>query len=136
MRIRISHQTRYLYDSPARSVLQLLRVTPRDCGSQHVVAWRVEPSTEGHLRPFEDAFGNRCHQFSPDHPVDDLTLAGRVGREGHLVVPHEPGLGGGATGDLSRPQHTVPDIESYNTRSHRRPPLLFMTAPPLSGMRG
>lgn len=80
MRIRISHQTRYVYDSPARSVLQLLRLTPRDCGSQHVVSWRVEPSAEGRLRPFEDAFGNRCHEFSPDGHVEDLavTVTGEV----------------------------------------------------------
>jgi transglutaminase-like putative cysteine protease len=80
MRIRVSHQTRYLYDSPARSVLQVLRLTPRDSESQHVLSWRVEPSVEGRMKPFEDAFGNLCHEFAPDHPTDDFTLvvAGEV----------------------------------------------------------
>ncbi|NNM72629.1 transglutaminase family protein [Enterovirga aerilata] len=75
MRIRISHQTRYIYESPARSVLQILRLTPRDSESQHILWWRLEPSVEGRLKPFEDAFGNLCHDFAPDHPVEDFTIA-------------------------------------------------------------
>ncbi|MGA0595500.1 transglutaminase family protein [Enterovirga sp. CN4-39] len=74
MRIRISHQTRYTYDSLARSLIQVLRLTPRDTESQHVLSWRLEPSAEGRMKPFEDAFGNRCHEFSSDHPIDDFTL--------------------------------------------------------------
>jgi transglutaminase-like putative cysteine protease len=77
MRIRVSHQTRYTYESPARSVLQVLRLTPRDSEGQHVLSWRLEPSPEGRFRPFEDVFGNLCHDFSPDHAVDDFTLTVR-----------------------------------------------------------
>jgi transglutaminase-like putative cysteine protease len=75
MRIRISHQTRYVYETPARSVLQVLRLTPRDSDGQHVLSWRVEPSSEGRMKRFEDAFGNICHEFAPDHPIEDFTLA-------------------------------------------------------------
>jgi transglutaminase-like putative cysteine protease len=75
MRIRISHQTRYVYETPARSVLQVLRLTPRDSDGQHVLSWRVEPSSEGRMRRFEDAFGNICHEFAPDYPIEDFTLA-------------------------------------------------------------
>jgi transglutaminase-like putative cysteine protease len=80
MRIRISHRTRYVYESAARSVLQVLRLTPRDSDGQHVLSWRLEPSSEGRFKPFEDVFGNLCHQFSPDHAVEDftLTVAGEV----------------------------------------------------------
>lgn len=80
MRIRISHQTRYSYDSPTLAVLQILRLTPRDSDGQHVLSWRLEPSAEGRLKPFEDAFGNLCHEFAADERVGQLalTVAGEV----------------------------------------------------------
>ena len=36
MRIRIRHETEYRYDEPAKWTIQNLRMTPRDCDSQHV----------------------------------------------------------------------------------------------------
>lgn len=74
MRIRIAHETRYSYDRPARGVLQILRMTPRDHDGQHVVSWRVEPQPDGKLRPGEDAYGNLCHAFEADEPLSDLVL--------------------------------------------------------------
>ncbi len=74
MRIQISHQTRYLYSTPARSILQILRLTPRDTDNQHVLSWRLEPSAEGPLKVFEDALGNLCHVFAADDSVEDFTL--------------------------------------------------------------
>ena len=80
MRIRISHETRYRYESAAGAVLQVLRLTPRDSEGQHVLSWRVEPSAEGRLKRFEDAFGNICHDFAPDLPINEfaLTVTGEV----------------------------------------------------------
>jgi transglutaminase-like putative cysteine protease len=74
MRIRISHQTRYVYDSPARSLIQVLRLTPRDSDGQHVLSWRIEPSGDGRLKAFEDAFGNLCHEFSSDQVAEEFTI--------------------------------------------------------------
>lgn len=80
MRIRIEHTTRYQYDQPARSVLQILRMTPRNHDGQHVGPWRIETNVEGKLKAFEDGYGNRCHTFEADEPVRALTLlvAGEV----------------------------------------------------------
>lgn len=75
MRIRIAHETRYRYDWPARSVLQVLRLSPRDHDGQHVVSWRIEPSVEGKLKPFEDGYGNACHTFEADESVEEITLS-------------------------------------------------------------
>lgn len=75
MRIRIEHETRYVYDRPARSVLQILRLTPRDHDGQHVVSWRIEPSVEGKLKPFDDGYGNAGHTFEADEPVDSMVLS-------------------------------------------------------------
>lgn len=77
MRVRISHETRYDYDRPARGVQQLLRLTPRDHDGQHVLSWRIEPSVEGRLKAGEDAFGNVVHAFAPDQPVSELTILAR-----------------------------------------------------------
>lgn len=74
MRIRISHQTRYVYDSPARSVLQVLRLTPRDSDSQHILSWRVAPNSDGQLKRFEDPFGNLSHAFAADLPIEDIIV--------------------------------------------------------------
>ncbi|MDB5590652.1 transglutaminase family protein [Enterovirga sp.] len=75
MRISVLHQTRYSYTEPARSVLQYLRLTPRDHDGQHVVCWRIEPSDEGRLATTYDHFGNVVHVFSADTPLRELTLA-------------------------------------------------------------
>jgi transglutaminase-like putative cysteine protease len=74
MRIRITHDTVYAYERPVRGVLQLLRLMPRDFEGQHVLRWRIEPSTEGRLKADEDAFGNVVHTLSADGPVERIAI--------------------------------------------------------------
>jgi transglutaminase-like putative cysteine protease len=72
MRIRIAHDTVYRYERPVKSLVQAIRLTPRDHDGQHVLRWRIEPSVDGRLRPYEDTLGNLVHMFSSDGPVEDL----------------------------------------------------------------
>lgn len=74
MRIRVVHETVYQYDSPARGLIQILRLTPRDHDGQHVRAWRIEPTVDGRLSRREDGFGNIVHVFSADGPEEALTI--------------------------------------------------------------
>ncbi len=74
MRIRISHETVYTYETPVRSLLQVLRVMPRDHEGQVVVSWRIEPSIDGRLRSTEDTHGNRVHMFQAEGPFDSMTV--------------------------------------------------------------
>ncbi len=74
MRIRISHETTYAYELPVRSLMQSLRVMPRDHEGQVVASWRIEPSVDGRLRSSEDAFGNLVHQFQAEGPFEAFTL--------------------------------------------------------------
>lgn len=74
MRIRVVHETVYQYDSPARGLIQMLRLTPRDHDGQHVRAWRIEPTVDGRLSRREDGFGNVVHVFSADGPEEALTI--------------------------------------------------------------
>jgi transglutaminase-like putative cysteine protease len=75
MRLRISHLTRYQYEAPAKSVIQMLRLTPRNHDSQYVTHWRIDVSTDCRLHQHEDAFGNITHAFAADGPLGELTVA-------------------------------------------------------------
>ena len=72
MRIRIAHETRYEYDLPAKSVLQVLRLTPRAHEGQHVLNWHVELDGDYRLRTGEDALGNITHLLSAPGPLRRL----------------------------------------------------------------
>lgn len=74
MRLQIVHETRYAYEQPARGIMQILRLTPRDHEGQHVVRWRIEPGAEGKLTSGSDHFGNVVHVFSADEPVAELAI--------------------------------------------------------------
>jgi transglutaminase-like putative cysteine protease len=74
MRIRISHATSYHYDTPPKSVTQVLRLTPRNHDGQFVVDWRIDVSQDCQVHQHEGAFGNISHVFSADGPFEDLTV--------------------------------------------------------------
>jgi transglutaminase-like putative cysteine protease len=75
MRIRVSHRTTYQYDAPATSVIQVLRLTPRNHDSQYVAHWRVDVSADCRLDQHEDAFGNVTHAFTAEGPFDELVVS-------------------------------------------------------------
>jgi transglutaminase-like putative cysteine protease len=75
MRIRVSHTTRYCYDTPPASVTQILRLTPRNHDGQYVVGWRIELSEDCLLHKHEDAFGNITHSFTAEGPYNELSIA-------------------------------------------------------------
>ncbi len=74
MRLRIWHLTNYHYDTPATSVIQMLRLTPRNHDSQYVAHWRIDVSTDCWLHQHEDAFGNITHAFTADGSFLELTV--------------------------------------------------------------
>jgi transglutaminase-like putative cysteine protease len=80
MRIAVCHETRYTYAPPARSALQLLRVTPRSHEGQHVRAWRISVDCDCRLRQAQDWLGNIMHAFEVDGPLESLqiTIEGEV----------------------------------------------------------
>ncbi|MET0295297.1 MAG: transglutaminase family protein [Phenylobacterium sp.] len=74
MRIRVRHVTRYQYEGTARSVMQLLRLTPRPHAGQQVVDWRLDADADVRLRWSEDAFGNIVHHLSSERALQALTV--------------------------------------------------------------
>jgi transglutaminase-like putative cysteine protease len=86
MRICITHETVYAYERPAKGLIQILRLTPRDHDGQHVLKWRIEPSTDGRMKLSEDTFGNIVHALSADGTVENLTVG--VSGEVETVETH------------------------------------------------
>jgi transglutaminase-like putative cysteine protease len=74
MRICVSHQTTYRYNAPAGSVIQMLRLTPRNHDGQHIADWRVDVSADCRLEQHEDAFGNITHAFTAEGPFSELSV--------------------------------------------------------------
>jgi transglutaminase-like putative cysteine protease len=91
MRIRVSHETVYRYDTPAKSAIQILRLTPRNHDGQYIVRWRLELNVDCRLDPFEDAFGNLAHSFTVDGPLSELVI--RV--DGEVETQDTAGVVGG-----------------------------------------
>lgn len=75
MRIRVEHRTTYLYDEPPSSIVQILRLTPRNHEGLQVRNWRIVLDHDAHLVPGEDAFGNTTHMLSLNRALDDLTIS-------------------------------------------------------------
>ena len=74
MRLRISHSTNYHYETPATSVIQTLRLTPRNHDGQYVAHWRMDVSTDCWLHQHEDAFGNITHAFTANGAFREFTV--------------------------------------------------------------
>jgi len=62
------------YDPPAASVIEVLRLTPRNHEGQYVIGWRIDVSADVRLSAHEDAFGNLTHVFNADGPFDELSV--------------------------------------------------------------
>jgi len=75
MRIAIRHRTHYAYTSPAKAVMQLLRLTPRNHDGQNVKRWRIDLNCDGTLKAGEDPFGNLTHTLVLAGPISDLEVS-------------------------------------------------------------
>jgi transglutaminase-like putative cysteine protease len=82
MRLKIRHETRYDYGMPAKSAVQILRLTPRSHDGQFVRRWRVEIDADCRLDRSEDAFANVTHTFTVDGPVTSM----RIVAEGEVDI--------------------------------------------------
>ncbi len=92
MRMRVSHDTVYRYETPAKSIIQTLRLTPRNHNGQYVVSWLISISADCGLDAHEDAFGNLMHTFTAEGPFTDLT----VHVEGEVETEDTAGVVAGA----------------------------------------
>jgi transglutaminase-like putative cysteine protease len=75
MRIRVSHQIIHRFAPPARTVNQILRLTPLSFDSQYVLRWRVDIDADGARRETEDAHGNAVTSYSHYGPMERVTIS-------------------------------------------------------------
>jgi transglutaminase-like putative cysteine protease len=70
----------FVYSPPAKSVIQVLRITPRSSDGQHVLRWRISCDVDCVLRQSEDSLGNIVHTLSYARPVEQIgvTAEGEV----------------------------------------------------------
>src|SRR5271166_1992967 len=87
MRLRISHLTNYQYKKPTTSIIQMLRLTPRNHESQYVTRWRIDISTDCWLHQHEDAFGNITHAFTARGSFRELAVMAEGEVEASSGVP-------------------------------------------------
>ena len=75
MRIRVSHQIIHRFNPAARTVNQILRLTPLSFDSQYVLRWRVDIDADGARRETEDAHGNAVISYSHYGPIERVTIS-------------------------------------------------------------
>ena len=75
MRIRVSHQIVHRFAPPARTINQILRLTPLSFDSQYVLRWRLDVDADGALRETEDAHGNALTSYSHYGPIERVTIS-------------------------------------------------------------
>ena len=75
MRIRVSHQIIHGFAPPARTVNQILRLTPLSFDSQYVLRWRLVVDADGALRETEDAHGNAVTSYSHHGLIERLMIS-------------------------------------------------------------
>jgi transglutaminase-like putative cysteine protease len=74
MRIRVQHEINFRFDVPVKSLVRILRLTPRNHEGQHVASWRIDVDTDCRLPASEDAFGNLMHVLNGDSQVEAFSL--------------------------------------------------------------
>lgn len=114
MRISVSHKTVYRYAATARSVIQILHLTPRGHEGQFVVSWSVDVDQDCRLNEFEDSLGNIAHSFTAEGAIDQVSIS----VQGEVETGDTGGIVKGAVErlppafylrqtDLTRPDHRI-----------------------------
>jgi transglutaminase-like putative cysteine protease len=74
MRLSVDHVTRYLYDRPARSVVQSHRLHPSAFAGQKVTAWEVSVSGGSKGAGFRDGAGDHVQGWTIAGPVSEVVV--------------------------------------------------------------
>jgi transglutaminase-like putative cysteine protease len=85
MRLSIDHRTRYNFSEPQARVIQLLRMTPMDNGSQTISDWHIDVNCDARLREGRDGYGNVTTMLYIDGPIlsVEIEVRGDVVTEDH-----------------------------------------------------
>ena len=75
--LSIVHRTVYGYAQPVERSMHVLRLTPMHDRLQTVLSNEIDFSVQGHVREYEDVFGNRIRRVRVDTPFTQMAIEGR-----------------------------------------------------------
>ena len=73
----VVHRTVYRYAQPIERSQHLFRLTPYHDRTQNLIAHELTCSVGGHVRDYEDVFGNRVRRLEVDSPFTELVIEAR-----------------------------------------------------------
>ena len=101
MKLKIKHQTLYVYDQPVKNSIQNLRLFPKNTRDQNVIEWDI--NTIGKMSKYFDVFGNINHILAINDSHDKVLITA----EGYVET---------GKSSLRKSQETIsPDIYLKNT---------------------
>lgn len=75
MKLRITHETHYSYDTPIEALVQSLRLTPSVHEGQRVGEWTIQVSGGQRGTAFRDGAGDWIEGWTVRGPADDITVS-------------------------------------------------------------
>lgn len=75
MKLRITHETTYSYDTPVDAMAQSLRLTPSVCEGQRPSEWKVSVSCGQRGAAFRDGAGDWIEGWTVRGPVESVTVS-------------------------------------------------------------
>lgn len=75
MKLKITHETTYSYDTPVEALAQSLRLTPSVCEGQRVGEWKIWVSGGQRGAAFRDGAGDWIEGWTVRGPVDSVTVS-------------------------------------------------------------
>lgn len=88
MRLRVRHETRYSFETPAQFGLQQVRKTPKSSPMQNLLSWDTQLIGGIHEVSFTDHHGNVVDLISFDSNAQDITLLS----EGEVDIQSNDGV--------------------------------------------
>ncbi len=89
MRIAVTHVTRMEFGTEVSESVMDARLGPRDDAHQHVQSFRVRLEPAGHVRRYEDGFGNIAHLMTSLRPHTFLQVSAESQVETFLSDPFQ-----------------------------------------------
>ncbi len=74
MQLKISHTTRYAFDTPPAYGLQQLRLTPKPSAAQNILDWTIDIQGAVVQNAYEDEHGNITHLVAFELGVSELVI--------------------------------------------------------------
>ncbi len=74
MKLHVRHETRYDYETPVRSSIQRLYLTPATFATQKIISWKIEAPGIDKALAYIDGFGNQVHVITSHGLHDHVTV--------------------------------------------------------------